>query len=31
VIFVALFPLLRTHRILHRRWRAPLLAVTADR
>ena len=25
--FAALFPLLRTHSILHRRWRAPLLAA----
>ena len=30
-IFASLFPFLRTHRILYRRWRAPLLAETAAR
>jgi hypothetical protein len=30
-IFVMLFPLMRTERILRRRWRAPLLAAPADR
>jgi hypothetical protein len=30
-IFAALFPVLRTERILRRRWRAPLLAAQAER
>ena len=30
-LFAALFPLLRTHSILRRRWRAPLVAARADR